>query len=84
MKRFLLFAGENYYPEGGANDLIGAFSSVGDAQAAFDEDDVAAPSGSWAHIYDTFESRITHYCVITRVGGFKIPQKYTFVWKVNP
>jgi hypothetical protein len=32
-KRFILFAGHNYYPQGGANDLIGYFATLEEAVA---------------------------------------------------
>lgn len=34
---FALFAGENYYPAGGWEDLVGLFPSLEAAQAARDE-----------------------------------------------
>lgn len=43
---FLLFAGLTYYPNGGARDLVGAFESVEDAQAA----DLSG--NDWGNIYD--------------------------------
>lgn len=36
MKRFLLFAGPNYYPSGGWEDFIGAFDTQQEAQAEYD------------------------------------------------
>lgn len=51
MKRFLLFAGEDYYPQGGANDLIGAFDSVDEAKAAHDPNKFNY-DGGWANILD--------------------------------
>ena len=35
MRRFLLFAGTFYYPEGGMNDLVGTFSSQQEAEQHF-------------------------------------------------
>ena len=32
MKRYLLFAGEAYYPNGGIEDFIGAFDTVQEAE----------------------------------------------------
>lgn len=46
MKRFLLFAGDNYYPCGGTYDLIGDFDTQEEAEAATGVCD-------WAHILDT-------------------------------
>lgn len=31
MKRFHLFVGDNYYPDGGAKDLQGSFDTIGEA-----------------------------------------------------
>lgn len=33
MKRFLLFAGREYYPQGGWNDLIGSYDTALEADA---------------------------------------------------
>lgn len=30
--RYLLFAGQNYYPQGGIDDLVGEFESIEEAQ----------------------------------------------------
>jgi hypothetical protein len=35
MKRFWLFAGEDYYPRGGMEDFIGDFDSLDEAKAVF-------------------------------------------------
>lgn len=44
---YLLFAGDDYYPEGGANDLIGRFDSVEEAVAAHDPKEY---EDGWANI----------------------------------
>ena len=49
---FLLFAGDDYYPEGGAKDFKGSFSSMEGAQAAHDPDEFRY-DGGWANIFDT-------------------------------
>lgn len=48
---FLLFAGDDYYPKGGGEDLKGCFRSVGDAVTAHDptEHDY---DGGWANVLD--------------------------------
>lgn len=46
MKRFLLFAGDNYYPAGGMYDYRGDFSTIEDALEA------RAPQWDWYHIVD--------------------------------
>ena len=43
-KKYLLFAGSQYYPEGGASDFIGFYDTIQDAQIARPEDI------DWAHI----------------------------------
>jgi len=51
MKRFLLFAGDTYYPKGGINDFVKDFTSLNEAKEAakgFSND-----SFEWYHIYDT-------------------------------
>ena len=50
MKRYLLFAGEYYYPSGGWRDFWGAFDSVDDARK---ELDAQIGSYDWYHIVDT-------------------------------
>ena len=45
MATYLLFAGHEYYPEGGMGDLIGAYASEDEARAAFVPKD-----HDWAHI----------------------------------
>jgi hypothetical protein len=42
---FLLFAGDSYYPDGGADDFLGAFPTVAAAKHAF-----RPGSSTWAHI----------------------------------
>lgn len=47
MKRYLLFSGDHYHPEGGWFDLLGSFDRLEDAV-------LASPSGAdWFHIVDT-------------------------------
>lgn len=65
MKRFLLFYGNDYYPEGGANDILGSFDLI---QGAVDyvvridskrkKNDYDLFEGTWAHVYDTTEQKI--------------------------
>ena len=56
-KQFLLFAGNDYYPSGGAEDFIGSYDTIEDAIEArdactFDYD------GGWANIFDSKEEKI--------------------------
>ena len=46
---YLLFAGDDYYPAGGAGDLEGIFATAEDAIAAHDPRKYSY-SGGWAHI----------------------------------
>jgi hypothetical protein len=46
-KNFLLFAGHDYYPEGGANDLIGRYESFPLALKRLGE----LTQEDWAHVY---------------------------------
>jgi hypothetical protein len=51
--RYILFGGEEYYPYGGADDIIGFGSSV-DTLAASEINKTL----DWWHIYDTRELEI--------------------------
>lgn len=54
MKRFMLFAGDKYYPTGGMMDFVGYFDTQDEAVAY-----ATTPTGqfnscpNWFHIYDT-------------------------------
>ena len=48
MERFILFAGDNYYPAGGANDMVGDFGSMAIAIAT-----VRDIRADWWNILDT-------------------------------
>lgn len=47
MNRYLLFAGDQYYPCGGWNDFRGGFSSIEDARDATRDKDF-----DWWHVID--------------------------------
>lgn len=47
---YLLFAGDHYYPKGGAKDLRGRFATIDDAIAAHDPHQYKY-DGGWAHIF---------------------------------
>lgn len=51
MKRFMLFAGFDYYPSGGWNDSIASFGNVEDAQKHYAEHSLASEWG-WSHVAD--------------------------------
>jgi len=61
MKRFLLFAGDCYYPEGGAEDFIGGCDTMEEAETLLlgNDDDWGKPScryrnasSQWANVLD--------------------------------
>jgi len=47
MKRYLVFAGECYYPGGGASDFVDDFDTIKDAMACH------CSHTDWDHILDT-------------------------------
>ncbi len=49
LKRFLLFAGKNYYPSGGWRDFIDSFDTKEDAEGFYLND---GPVGTPAHPYN--------------------------------
>ena len=49
MKRYLVFAGEDYYPVGGAGDFVSDHDTEEEAIKVADE----ACRGEWAHVLDT-------------------------------
>lgn len=51
MKRFVVFAGDYYYPSGGANDFQDAFDTLAEA-LAFARPRLG-PLWDWAHVWDT-------------------------------
>lgn len=48
MKKYLLFAGSQYYPSGGWNDFKGDFDSIHDAREA-----AKLIKWDWAHVVNT-------------------------------
>lgn len=52
MKRFLLFAGDKYYPVGGADDLIGSFNDRDEAEDAGWPGWFEDSPPDWAHVFD--------------------------------
>lgn len=50
MKQYLLFAGKDYFPEGGCSDFVGAFDSIDEAVKAHDPH-LYEYSGGWANIF---------------------------------
>lgn len=50
MKRFLLFAYSDYYPQGGMNDFEESFDTLEDAKAYYISDKVSC--SEVCHVYD--------------------------------
>ena len=50
---FIIFAGEEYYPKGGAYDIISVHNSLDEALIAFDD---TITKYDWIHIFDTYTS----------------------------
>lgn len=50
MKRFLLFKGDDYYPQGGFDDFVGSYDTVDEAMDAHKPE-----SCQWAHVADSLE-----------------------------
>lgn len=48
MKKYIVFKGDNYYPNGGMLDAHGCFDSFGDAVIS-----LACVEADWAHILNT-------------------------------
>ena len=57
MKQILLFAGDDYYPEGGAYDFKGSFETVELALEAHNPKEHRY-EGGWANIFDLKEEKI--------------------------
>lgn len=72
MKRFLIFAGVNFYPSGGIDDLIGKADTLAEAQTILPKRMI--PEGfesmSWGHIYDCENDE-----VLDRVGQLNTNEK---------
>jgi hypothetical protein len=49
---FLLFAGANYYPDGGWHDFRGAYQTLESARAELDSLNKRLRAGLWAHVVD--------------------------------
>ena len=58
-KRYILFAGDRYYPEGGAYDLIDFFDSVQEAVNHFQTELGIQIDSPWANIYDLQKKEVT-------------------------
>lgn len=53
MNRYVIFAGSDYYPQGGFDDFVADFSKLSDAIKFVDEiDEIDEESAEWCHIVD--------------------------------
>lgn len=58
---FLLFACADYYPKGGAHDLVGCYGSEDEARAHLNdvrEEDLGNSPSIWAHVCNVAEHQI--------------------------
>ena len=53
MKRYLVFAGADYYPSGGWGDFIDSFDDIDEARAA-------APDCDWQEVVDKDTGEVVH------------------------
>jgi len=61
MKNFALFAGADFYPAGGMEDLIGRFDSLEEALVAAQDEDPESGGYDWYQIVD-----LTTFTVVAR------------------
>lgn len=61
MKRFILFAGDEFYPCGGWSDLISDHDTAVEAMAALHALAIYTACGQWAHIVDTSTGDVTDF-----------------------
>lgn len=79
MKRYLLFAGQSFYPNGGCYDLIGDFETEDEILAAWEEYLVTARNtykgieDSWGHYTDLASRGIT----VLQEGTYGGQSKYS-------
>ena len=59
MKRYMLFAGDRYYPAGGMKDCKGMFETMEAAQS-FAAGLFQRVGVDWVHVYDTVEEKVEH------------------------
>lgn len=58
VKRYIVFAGDCYYPLGGWKDLLDSFDDKGEAIASADAD--LNPGYTWAQVVDLHTGKIIH------------------------
>lgn len=63
--RYLVFAGDTYYPLGGARDFLAAYATEREAVAHAQLRRLADVDGlcasAWAHVFDVETQQIIHY-----------------------
>ena len=70
VKRYMVFAGESYYPGGGMIDFKGSFSSLDEAvQIMSKEAKKSGPHTCWGHIYDNSKNKIVKEYSIENYKG---------------
>lgn len=52
MKKYLLFADENYYPKGGMRDFKGSFDTIEDAEIMFNDNESGMCGWGWYQIVE--------------------------------
>lgn len=62
MKRYLLFAGDVYYPVGGWDDFRGAYDTIEEAQSA---SLAYRDTYEWFHIVDTVEMKQVEHLAVS-------------------
>ena len=60
-KRFLVFAGDHYYPAGGWSDLQGAYETLDEATAAM-KAEAEDSLYRWANVVDLQTGKEVAYC----------------------
>ena len=61
MQRYLVFAGDIYYPDGGWNDFCGSYPDLKAAKHVLDGRLAGAPAGcEWGHVVDTVIGKVVY------------------------
>jgi hypothetical protein len=68
MNRYWLFAGDAYYPGGGAEDFVSTHADLGKAEKAGAQEMAERGSLSWAHIWDA-EAEAVVWSANNKGGG---------------
>jgi hypothetical protein len=57
LKRYLVFAGDSYYPGGGWEDFVDSFDSLDEAHASAA---TAQEKSDWSHVVDTHTGQVVY------------------------